>query len=237
MPRVHPERCTPDCRLREAACPTRAIEWILPAEPAHGPGLRPLHRLPAVRRGMSDRRAGAQRRLGLRRPRAQRPALEDAATALPAAHALRATIEADLPRAACTSDTSTPVRATPASPNSRRSNNPFYNLHRLGIFFTASPRSADLLLVTGPVTHAMRTPLRATWEAMPEPRLVMAAGNMRGVRGCGRRRLCLRTRPRRRGPGGPVAAGMPAEPGRHHRWPARTAGRREQNVKGGRTRE
>jgi Ni,Fe-hydrogenase III small subunit/ferredoxin len=55
-------------------------------------------------------------------------------------------------------------------------NNPFYNLHRLGIFFTASPRFADLLLVTGPVTEAMRAPLRATYEAMPEPRWVMAVG-------------------------------------------------------------
>lgn len=55
-------------------------------------------------------------------------------------------------------------------------NNPFYNLHRLGIFFTASPRFADLLLVTGPVTYAMLTPLRTTYEAMPEPRWVMAAG-------------------------------------------------------------
>ncbi len=55
-------------------------------------------------------------------------------------------------------------------------NNPFYNLHRLGIFFTASPRFADLLLVTGTVTHAMLAPLTATWEAMPEPRFVMAAG-------------------------------------------------------------
>jgi Ni,Fe-hydrogenase III small subunit/Pyruvate/2-oxoacid:ferredoxin oxidoreductase delta subunit len=55
-------------------------------------------------------------------------------------------------------------------------NNPFYNLHRLGIFFTASPRSADLLLVTGPVTEAMRAPLRAAYEAMPEPRWVMAVG-------------------------------------------------------------
>ncbi len=55
-------------------------------------------------------------------------------------------------------------------------NNPFYNLHRLGIFFTASPRFADLLLVTGPVTTAMLTPLRATYEAMPEPRWVMAIG-------------------------------------------------------------
>jgi Ni,Fe-hydrogenase III small subunit/NAD-dependent dihydropyrimidine dehydrogenase PreA subunit len=55
-------------------------------------------------------------------------------------------------------------------------NNPFYNLHRFGIFFTASPRFADLLLVTGPVTYAMHEPLRATYEAMPEPRFVMASG-------------------------------------------------------------
>ena len=55
-------------------------------------------------------------------------------------------------------------------------NNAFYNLHRLGIFFTASPRAADLLLVTGPVTYAMLEPLRATHEAMAEPRWVMAVG-------------------------------------------------------------
>jgi Ni,Fe-hydrogenase III small subunit/Pyruvate/2-oxoacid:ferredoxin oxidoreductase delta subunit len=55
-------------------------------------------------------------------------------------------------------------------------NNPFYNLHRLGIFFTPSPRFADLLLVTGPVTYAMREPLHAAYEAMPEPRWVLASG-------------------------------------------------------------
>lgn len=55
-------------------------------------------------------------------------------------------------------------------------NNPFYNLHRLGIFFTPSPRFADLLLVTGPVTYAMRGPLLETWNGMPEPRWVMATG-------------------------------------------------------------
>jgi len=55
-------------------------------------------------------------------------------------------------------------------------NNPFYNLHRLGIFFTASPRAADLLLVTGTVTAAMREPLLATWQAMPEPHRVLACG-------------------------------------------------------------
>ncbi|TAM60056.1 MAG: 4Fe-4S dicluster domain-containing protein [Rhodanobacter sp.] len=55
-------------------------------------------------------------------------------------------------------------------------NNPFYNLHRLGVFFTASPRAADLLLVTGSVTAAMQEPLLATWQAMPEPRRVLACG-------------------------------------------------------------
>jgi Ni,Fe-hydrogenase III small subunit len=55
-------------------------------------------------------------------------------------------------------------------------NNPFYNLHRLGIFFTPSPRFADLLLVTGPVTYAMRGPLLEAYEAMPDPKFVMAMG-------------------------------------------------------------
>jgi len=55
-------------------------------------------------------------------------------------------------------------------------NNPFYNLHRLGIFFTPSPRFADLLLVTGPVTYAMHEPLKRAYEAMPAPRWVMAVG-------------------------------------------------------------
>ncbi len=54
--------------------------------------------------------------------------------------------------------------------------NPLYNLHRLGIFFTPSPRFADLLLVTGPVTYALREPLEAAYAAMPEPRFVMAVG-------------------------------------------------------------
>jgi len=55
-------------------------------------------------------------------------------------------------------------------------NNPFYNLHRLGIFFTPSPRFADLLLVAGPVTYAMHEPLKRAYEAMPAPRWVMAMG-------------------------------------------------------------
>ncbi len=55
-------------------------------------------------------------------------------------------------------------------------NNPYYNLHRLGIFFTPSPRFADLLLATGPVTYAMKDALLETYNAMPEPRWVMAMG-------------------------------------------------------------
>ncbi len=54
--------------------------------------------------------------------------------------------------------------------------NPIYNLHRLGIFFTPSPRFADLLLVTGPVTYAMRGPLLEAYAAMPDPKFVMALG-------------------------------------------------------------
>lgn len=54
--------------------------------------------------------------------------------------------------------------------------NPYYDIHRLGFFFTPSPRHADLLLVTGPVTRAMEDPLRQTYEAMPDPRLVVATG-------------------------------------------------------------
>jgi Ni,Fe-hydrogenase III small subunit len=54
--------------------------------------------------------------------------------------------------------------------------NPYYDMHRLGLFFTASPRHADVLLVTGPVTRPMEEPLRRTYEAMPEPRVVVAAG-------------------------------------------------------------
>ena len=54
---------------------------------------------------------------------------------------------------------------------------PPYNLHRFGIFITASPRDADVLLVGGPVTEAMREPLRKAFDAMPEPKRVVAIGD------------------------------------------------------------
>lgn len=54
--------------------------------------------------------------------------------------------------------------------------NPVYDIHRLGIFFTASPRHADILLVTGIGAAGMRAPLQRTREAMPEPVVVVAVG-------------------------------------------------------------
>jgi Ni,Fe-hydrogenase III small subunit len=58
----------------------------------------------------------------------------------------------------------------------RQLNNPYYNMHRLGFFTTPSPRNADILLVAGPVSDAMRTPLLRAWEAMPTPKRVVAIG-------------------------------------------------------------
>ena len=54
--------------------------------------------------------------------------------------------------------------------------NPYYDISRLGIFFTPSPRHADVLLVTGPVTSAMKDPLLRSYEAMPDPKIVIAVG-------------------------------------------------------------
>ena len=56
-------------------------------------------------------------------------------------------------------------------------NNPYYNLEGLGIKFVASPRHADLLLVTGPVSRHMESALRRVYEATPDPKLVVAAGD------------------------------------------------------------
>jgi Ni,Fe-hydrogenase III small subunit len=60
---------------------------------------------------------------------------------------------------------------------------PVYDLARFGLDIVASPRHADILLVTGPVTARMATALRAAYDAMPEPRLVAALGDC--ALGCG----------------------------------------------------
>jgi len=55
-------------------------------------------------------------------------------------------------------------------------NNPVYDLERLGIHFVASPRHADMLLVTGPVTRNMELALMKTYQAVPEPKVIVAVG-------------------------------------------------------------
>ena len=56
-------------------------------------------------------------------------------------------------------------------------NNAFYDLERFGLRFVASPRHADVLLVTGPLTHNMREALERTYRATPDPKWVVAAGD------------------------------------------------------------
>ena len=63
-------------------------------------------------------------------------------------------------------------------------NNPFYDLERFGLRFVASPRHADVLLVTGPVTHNMAEALRRTYEATPDPKWVVAVGDCGRDGGC-----------------------------------------------------
>ena len=56
-------------------------------------------------------------------------------------------------------------------------NNAFYDLERFGLHFVASPRHADVLLVTGPVTRNMREALQRTYDATPDPKWVVAVGD------------------------------------------------------------
>jgi Ni,Fe-hydrogenase III small subunit len=60
-------------------------------------------------------------------------------------------------------------------------NNPYYNIEGRGIKFVASPRHADMLLVTGPVTKNMENALRIAYDCTPDPKLVVAVGDC----GCG----------------------------------------------------
>ncbi len=60
-------------------------------------------------------------------------------------------------------------------------NNPYYNIEGLGIKFVASPRHADMLLVTGPVTRNMENALKIAYDCTPDPKLVVAVGDC----GCG----------------------------------------------------
>jgi Ni,Fe-hydrogenase III small subunit len=55
--------------------------------------------------------------------------------------------------------------------------NPYYDFERFGMHFVASPRHADCLLVTGPVTRNMADPLKRTYDATPDPKIVVAIGD------------------------------------------------------------
>lgn len=62
--------------------------------------------------------------------------------------------------------------------------NPYYDMERFGLHFVASPRHADVLMVTGPVTHNMAEALRRTYDAMPAPKWVVAVGDCAKDGGC-----------------------------------------------------
>lgn len=62
--------------------------------------------------------------------------------------------------------------------------NPYYDVERFGLHFVASPRHADVLSVTGPVTHNMKEALRRTYDAMPSPKWVIAIGDCAKDGGC-----------------------------------------------------
>ena len=86
---------------------------------------------------------------------------------------------------------------------------PVYDIHRLGVFFTASPRHADVLMVTGAGTAGMTGPLRTTYEGMPDPKVVIAVGTDAVSGGL----LSGPGRPEWTAcPGGRVGSGEPADP-------------------------
>jgi Ni,Fe-hydrogenase III small subunit/ferredoxin len=174
MPRYRPELCRDDCKACADVCPTKAIT-MREASAAAGRldvdyGRCVVCQLcteacpSGAMSPSSDWAFGARSRQDLLwKPEPAAAPVADAATR----RAFRRSLHVRHVDAGSCNGCESELRAL---------NNPFYNLHRLGIFFTASPRFADLLLVTGPVTHAMRGPLRATYEAMAEPRWVLAVG-------------------------------------------------------------
>ena len=101
--------------------------------------------------------------------------------------------------------------------------NPVYDIHRLGMFFTASPRHADVLLVTGAGARGMPEPLRQTYDAMPHPKVVIAVGTDAVSGGLAPPRRG-EPRDRRHRPGRRVAAGIAAQPVQHPACAAAGAG-------------
>ena len=94
--------------------------------------------------------------------------------------------------------------------------NPYYNLEGLGIRFVASPRHADMLLVTGPVSRNMELALKRTYDATPEPKLVVAVGDCGCTGGIFGESYASLRRVVERDPGGRRGAGVPADAARDH---------------------
>ena len=179
MPRYSPADCTADCQACADVCPTRAITML----PVEGKANDKSGRLDVdygrcvvcqlcteacptgAMAPSSDWAFGVQRREDL--VWKNKPSASSRSAFDPRKRRFRRSLHVRHVDAGSCNGCESELQAL---------NNPFYNLHRLGIFFTASPRFADLLLVTGPVTYAMLTPLRAAYDAMPEPRWVMAIG-------------------------------------------------------------
>jgi Ni,Fe-hydrogenase III small subunit/NAD-dependent dihydropyrimidine dehydrogenase PreA subunit len=174
MPRYHPDRCTSGCEACAEVCPTAAIT-LRSAEQSDGCldvdyGRCIVCQLcieacpTQAMTTSSDWAFGARRRDDLKWSAVAPPGSD---TQAPSPSGFRRSLHIRHVDAGSCNGCESELQAL---------NNPFYNLHRLGIFFTASPRFADLLLVTGPVTYAMHGPLRTAYEAMAEPRWVMAVG-------------------------------------------------------------
>jgi len=89
---------------------------------------------------------------------------------------------------------------------------PVYDMERFGMHFVASPRHADMLLVTGPVTRNMEVPLRKTYEATPDPKIVVAVGDCADTCGVFRGSYAVVGPVSRVIPVDAVIAGCPPEP-------------------------
>ena len=225
--------CADGCDACADVCPTGAIAVDGAQTDRRRPArrrLRPLRRLPALRRSVPGRRHERHRPTGPSACASARicvwahtPHRPRKAPARPRARFRRSLHVRHVDAGSCNGCES----------ELQALNNPFYNLHRLGIFFTPSPRFADLLLVTGPVTYAMREPLRRAYEAMPEPRWVMAVGTCAVSGGDRRWRLRVRQRARRRAAGRRLSARLPAESGGDHPALLMFLDRAPQRVKGG----
>jgi len=172
MPRFRPDACGEGCDVCASACPTDAITVRADSAGAdrlavdYGKCVACQLCVEACPGGAAE--ASRDWAFGVRHRRDLELDAESTATSpAPAAGAFRRSLHIRHVDAGSCNGCESELQAL---------NNPFYNLHRFGIFFTPSPRSADLLLVTGPVTDPMREPLRRAYEAMPEPRWVMAMG-------------------------------------------------------------